>query len=445
MRSLIFGFAITAAACTLDVRDLDAFRETARGPEKLSALVRDRSRSPALRAEAALRLLDLERPGLDGQAMLLDDLRALGASERGALVPTLERGLLARMDTPVGATPDARAIRAKDLSVRLLPLFDDEARTPLGTSLVRWVGTDVERRADVGEFSLEAITAQVGNASAAPSAQSLRSSLRAKELARLTETVLRYGDKDTRAQAAAKMVEVERAYRAAPNKQAELTGYALPMLFKLVDTEVAQRRLVTIVADPRVSFEERERALEALQGHVGAADVSALAQVALDESAPMSLRSRALERLGETRAPDALKPLLTLVGSRTRALREAAFIRAIDVGGERAVSDVLNALPQHWTISYAKDEIERYAERLAQLPPTSYLVQTLGRKMYAYFWWQRVLGMRYVARRASVMEATWRLKLHVDDKKEITGDGWPGGYTVGREATNALNQVASRG
>jgi hypothetical protein len=436
--------ALCLSACTLDVRDLDAFRETARGPEKLSALVHDSSRPSALRAEAALRLLDLERPELDGRALLLEGLETLSEPERAALVPTLERGLSERMETPANLAPSARAVRAKDVAVRLLPMFPPPQRAELGAAVVRWIGVDVDRRADVGEFSLEQVTAQVGAASAAPSADSLRTDLQLKSLARLTDNVLRYGDKATRARAAAKLVDVERAYRGQPDKRAALDSYALPSLGKLVDTDAARQRLVAIACDPQLELGEREKALDLLVGHVGAADVPALAQVALDDSAPFSLRTRALARLGETRSPDALKPLMTLVGARNRSLREPAFGYALEVGGERAVSDLLAALPQHWNVSYAKDELDAYSEQLAKLPPTPYLVTTLGRKMYAYFWWQRVLGIRYVARRASVVEAKWRLKLHENDTKEIAGDGWPGGWNISREVHLGLAQVDKR-
>jgi hypothetical protein len=435
---------LALSACTLDTGDLDAFRETARGPEKLSALVHDPSREASLRAEAALRLLDLERPELDGRALLFEALKSLSPDERAALVPTLEKGLIERMRTPEGKPPDARAVRAKDVAVRLLAVMPPAPRAALGTAVVSWMAADVERRADLGEFPLEAVSAQVGAASAGPSADSLRANLQLKSLSRLTENVLRYGDKDTRARAATKLVELERAYRAQPEKKAALDAYALPTLGKLVDTGVARQRLVEIAADPGLGLQERERALDLLAGNVSAHDVPALSGVALDDSAPFGLRARALARLGETHSPDALKSLLGLVASRNRALREPAFGYALEVGGERAVADLLAALPQHWNVSYAKDEIDGYSEKLAKLPPTSYLVTTLGRKMYAYFWWQRVLGIRYVARRATVIEAGWRLKLHVDDKKEITGEGWPANWTIGREVAAGLALVDKR-
>jgi hypothetical protein len=296
----------------------------------------------------------------------------------------------------------------------------------------------------VGEFALEAITARVGPASAEPSAESLSAQLTPKSFARLTDTVAKYASPSTRTAAAAKIVAVEQAYRSTPNREAALAEYALPALGRFVDTAGARARLVSIAADTRIQLAQRSLALELVRGHVGAEDVEVLSTIALDESAPLELRLRALDRIGDTRAQQALPGLLTLSGSRSRELRQPASELAITIGGERSVSDVLNAMPQHWNVNYAKSEIEAYVAAVQKLPTTSFLVTTLGRKLYAYNWWPRVIAIRFLASRASVMEATWRLKLHVDDPKEITGDEWPPAWTVGREVANGLKQLAAR-
>jgi hypothetical protein len=436
--------ALALTGCALEARDLDAFRHTAAGPEKLHAVLRDASRPTHLRAEAALRLLDLERSDVDGRALLFASLEELSPAARNALAPTLERGLTNRMKTPVGTPPSARAVRAKDTGVRLLPLLESPARAALGGAIVRWVGGDLEHRADVGEYPLEAITARVGTASALPSADGLRPELAPKSFARLADTVAKYADPTTRSVAAAKIVEVEQAYRNAPKYERALTEYALPALGRFVDTVDARGRLVAIGADASIETAQRMLALELVRGHVSVRDVPPLSKVALDEAAPLELRLRALERLGETGAPDTLPCLLALAASRQRALRQPAVELAIAIGGESRISDVLNALPQHWNVNYAKSEIDAYATAAQKLAPTNALVTTFGRKLYAYNWWPRVIGIRYLATRATMAEATWRLKLHVDDANPIVGDEWPGGWTVGREATSALKAIAAR-
>jgi hypothetical protein len=443
-RSTAGLLAVALAGCTLERSDLDAFRETARGPEKLSAVLHDGSRPYGLRAEAALRLLDLERADVDGRALLFAGLARLDEPARRALAPTFERGLSARMFTPEGSPPSPSAVRAKDIGVRMLPMLDPGARAALGSALLRWVGQDLEHRADCGEFSLEAITERVGAASAGPSTESLRPSLGPKALTRLTDAVAKHADAATRAMAAAKVVLVERAYRDSPAHARDLESFALPALGRFVDTDKARERLVAIAADASITEAQRKLALELTRGHVTAGDVPALSKLALDEGAPLELRLLAIERLGETSADEALPTFLSLVTHHTRALRQPAVELAIVRGGERSLPEIFAALPQSFRVTYARSEIEAYAARTESLHPTSTLVTFMGRKLYAYFWWQNVLAVRYLSQRATVAEATWRLKLHTEDQKEILGEGWPPAWTVGREASQGLRALGAR-
>ena len=431
--------------CALESSDLDAFRETATGPQKLQAVLRDGTRNRALRAEAALRLVDLDRPDVDGRALLLAGLRATDAQGRRALAPTFSAGLLARMRTPAGVAPAKEAVRAKDLGVELLALLAPEDEEQLGIALLGWIGEDVERRADCGRFSLETIAAKVGGASALPSAESMRPGLAPRSLARLTKTVEAHADARMRTTAAAKIVEVERSYRVHPGSEGDLLTHALPALGRFADSAPARARLVEIAATSALSEAERTLALELLEGHTTANELAALAPIALDASAPLGLRERALARLGETRANATLPTLLALASERHhRTLRQPATELAIELGGERALNDIFRALPSHWNATYAKSEIEAYARRVQQLAPTPYLVALLGKRLYSPFWWVRVIGLRYLAERAHPLDATWRIRLQVDDKQEILGEGWPPKWTVGREALAALQAIAAR-
>ncbi|MDB4988599.1 MAG: hypothetical protein JWN04_3777 [Myxococcaceae bacterium] len=435
---------LSSAGCTLERADLDAFRDTARGPEKLSAVLHDPSRSGMLRAEAALRLLDLERSDVDGRALLFSGLEQLDEKARRALVPTLERGLTERMQTRDGAVPSATAVRAKDVGVRMLTMLEPPARAALGASLLRWVGRDLDRRADCGEFSLEAITERVGAASAVASADSLRPSVSPASLKRLTAAVDKHADAATRASAAAKVVAVEQAYRASPARAKDLSDYALPALGTFVDTEGARHRLLALAVDSSVDIGQRKLALELTEGHVSAVDVPLLSKLALDESASLELRLTAISRLGETGSHDALPTLVLLAADHTRALRQPAVELAIELGGERGLNEVLNALPQSWKVQYSKDELDAYVEQACKLPHTSALITFMGRKLYAYPWWLNVIAVRYLAKRATIAEATWRFKLHENDTKEVIGEGFGPAWTVGREVKLGLSTLAAR-
>jgi HEAT repeat protein len=223
-----------------------------------------------------------------------------------------------------------------------------------------------------------------------------------------------------------------------------LIAHALPALGRLIDTDAARTRLVTIAADPSVALAERALALSLLEKHVTATDIAALATLLLDDAQPLELREQALKRIGETHAKEALPTLLSLVPLRQRSLRQPATELAVELGGERTLPAIFRALPSHWNVNYAKSELEAYAARVERLPQSGYLVALLGGKLYSIFWWNRVIALRYFANRADPVEATWRLRLQLDDKQEIIGEGWPPKWTVGREATAALRTLAAR-
>ena len=169
------------------------------------------------------------------------------------------------------------------------------------------------------------------------------------------------------------------------------------------------------------------------------------APVVLDESAQLELRELALARLADTRSSEALPTLIALIGERHhRSLRQPATELAIALGGERVLQTVFRTLPSHWNVTYPKSELEAYAAEVERLPPTPYIVTLLGKKLYSPFWWNRVIALRYLANRANPLDATWRLRLHVDDKQEVIGEGWPEKWTIGREAMQGLRTIAER-
>ena len=80
---------------------------------------------------------------------------------RREIVPTFRSGLVSRMRTEQYEKPAEAAVRAKDAGVELLAMLGESERVLLGGELLRWVVADVEQRADVGMYSLEAIAERV--------------------------------------------------------------------------------------------------------------------------------------------------------------------------------------------------------------------------------------------------------------------------------------------
>jgi hypothetical protein len=448
---LILG---TLSACSIDARDLAAFRQTASGPDKLRAVVRSVDRAPALRALAALQLLDLPRKDVDGRALLLEELNGLEARQRLLIVPAFKQGLVTRMRTTPGIAPAGEALRAKDAAVKLLPLLGESERTPLGAELLDWIAEDVPRRADAGEASLEAVAAMLGPRSASVLIGALRESHAAESVARIAALLHRHAAPEQRARAAERVIELEKAYRArAPAEgtsaagllaERELSRSFLPALGHFTDQPAARARLVQIARAEEISSTQRKQALELLRGRVGGAELSALLELAQRPAAPREVRLAAVARVGETHNRDALPGLLIVLANRDDAeLRMHAGELVLEMGGADALASFFRSLPSAWDMPFEKREIDAYGAHLARLSGDPAVVQLLGNKLHTSFWYNKVLALRYFAQRAQA-EDIWRIRQFVYDPQPVFGAGWPKGHTVGLEAESALAQASER-
>jgi hypothetical protein len=439
----------TLGACSLDSRDLAAFQHSASGPEKLRAILQSSDRQGPLRAEAALRLLDLPRPDIDGRGLLFSELNKLDAAGKRAILPAFKDGLSRRMHTQKGAVPSAEAIRAKDAGAWLLGLLESRERALLGSELLHFLAEDVARRADAGELSLEEIARRIGPGSAETLVSELNGSMDAAALARLASLIDQHALPEQRPLAATRLVELERGYRAhqTDNSAAlatELKDLVLPSLGRFADQATVRSRLLEIAASADIDEPQRRFALSLLARHCGEAELARLLALAQHETAPAELRVLALTRVGEVGSRTALPVLLVMLTDRkNHGLRQRAGELSLALGGHEAAASFFRNLPTGWGMSYDKPEIDGYIEQLVKLPPDTALLLLLGEKLHSSFWWNRVMALRYFASRGTA-EDVWRIRQHVHDILPMIAAGYPRGHTVGLEAENALAMAIER-
>jgi hypothetical protein len=473
--ALVCGvLAGSLASCSLEERDLAAFENTATGPEKLRAVLTDKARPSRLRADAALHLLDLERPELNGREALFADLKRLPTRARNEIVPVFQTGLMKRMLTGVDKAPQPSALHAKDAGVELLPLLGQREREQLGSDLLGWIVEDLDLRADEGVYSLEVVAERLGPAAVGPMIDALGVNLSPKNLRRVVQIIDGRADAPQRARAAVRLVQVEQDYRSprqrrtieaqlkregnfAARTEASLVDAQidsrrdeairkclLPALGRFSDQPAARARLVQIAEQASFDESDRAQAFTLLQGRVDEAQVPALVRIALDDKTPLSLRELALERAGETRSRELLPSLLVLTTDHLhQGLRQKAAELLLEVGGPSSLQAFFRALPRQWNMDYPKSEIEAYSERVSRFPATFSLLLVLGEKLHSVYWWNRVIALRYFAARGTAEDA-WRIRQHLHDTNPITGPGWPAEYTVGHEAEGALALALER-
>jgi len=436
--------SLAPSACTLTDRDLAAFEQTAMGPDKLRAVLADTHRDDALRAQAALRLLDLPRSDVDGRTLLFSELSRLSPEARSSIVPTFSEGLVARMRTADGNVPSQRAVDAKDAGVTLLAMLDGEARAALGRVLLAFLARDVARRADLGQHPLEDVVKRVGPAGVSTLVEALRPELPTESLARLASLIDAHAPPATRAFAGRALADGERV-RAVRSElpNAEHTAL-LRMLGRFRDEGAVRARLVEVARDAARPEAARLEALSLLESHVGDDELPDLLALATDAAAPLDVRIAATTRAGETRSHKALPGLLALLADREHAsLRRRAGELVLEMGVPESVSAFFRALPSAWDMRFDKAELDAYAERLVTFPREQPLVVLLTEKLMSSFWWNRLLALRYFAVRGETPDL-WRIHQHLDDTHLVLGDGFPKAYTVGQEAALALAAAGER-
>jgi hypothetical protein len=437
------------AGCSLDSRDLAAFQHSASGPEKLRAILESRDRAGPLRAEAALRLLDLQRTDVDGRGLLFAELNRLDAASKRAILPALKDGLSVRMHTPRGQAPSATAIRAKDAGAKLLSLLATQERALLGNELLHVLAEDVPRRANMGELSLEQIADKIGPESAKTLVSELDGKLDAGSLARLSALIDKHADAAQRALAASRLVELERNYRARQGDDStalaqDLKARVLPSLGRFTDQPSVRARFIEIASTDSIEPSQRHYALELLASRCTESELTPLLALAQQETAPAELRVLALSRAGEVGNRRALPVMLILLTDRkNHALRRRAGELSLALGGTEAALSFFRNLPTGWGMNYSKQEIDAYVEQLATLRADTQLLLLLGEKLHSSFWWNRVMALRYFASRGTA-EDIWRIRQHVHDLIPIIAPGYPRGHSVGLEAESALAMAIER-
>lgn len=433
--SLWLLFALLTG-CELTERDLAAFQSTATGPSKIRAVLEDGSRDPALRARAAMLLLDLERHDVRGPELLQKELESLETDSRTKLATPLARTLLARMQTDLGKKPSERALRSKHAAEDALDLLSAKERAALGDQLLRFMVRDIDNRANDGARSLEALAARLGTEATAALLDGLRSDLPITNIVRLARLLDQHASKDARAACAAKLLDI-----------AQHLGVPQPMLPALglfADQKSVRERLIATAQDGSRATSARAEALTLLARRTTASELLPLLGLALDDDEPLSLRELAVTRAGETGSSEALPGLLLLTSDRSHArLRSLSGEQVLELGGEKMLSAFFRALPHSWDVPYSRDEIDAYSKHIDKLAPNTALLMLMGEKLHSSLWWPRVIALRYFAAQGA-FEDLWRIRKHIADTAPIVGDGWPRGYTVGQEAERCVNALNER-
>ncbi|MCB9630282.1 MAG: hypothetical protein H6725_23140 [Sandaracinaceae bacterium] len=502
-RSLLTVLALSALlGCKVNSDDIDYWRRTVKGPRKIVAVLLSDHYSLELRTDAATALVEMERNDVEGLALLQRALEELQRQDP-ALPPQIVAGMTPRLlelmtETPAGHNedqgPPPMQVRAKDAAYLLLTHAQGETHTTLVNGVVDWYVRDFVGRSLAGNYSVEQIVRSVGAPAASRLVNALSSRMPQQAMVKIAELVAQLGDAATKTRGAERLVAIEREIEgeaffdwlkgelrrqmtadgstldparleaaAHMNRENWITDGILAAMKHLASERTISTRLMEIAvavpsAETPAPFIEalnarRRKALQALEGNVGEAQLEALLNIALDVSPTndIGVRDDAFDRVGDIRSMAAvprLWPLLATVDNDDTAkrLRWRAGELILSIGGASIVNEFLTRLPSTPAdIEYEPEELEGYAQRMSQMSEAP--MEVLTRQLTAAQWWNRVIALRFIERRGTQADVRV-LEGRITDRTPTVGDHWADGQppadTVGKVAEAALRGLRER-
>ncbi|MFH1438131.1 MAG: hypothetical protein ABIJ56_20650 [Pseudomonadota bacterium] len=203
---LTIAAAVFAWGCKVTSSDIEKWKKTQKGPEKLAAVMLDDRYSTQMRAEAAWALAEIEQWDKYDKA-----LKAVDGSARGriveVLVPILTDGI--REGNAPPSPPIASQVSAKDALFVVLPHASGAEKTKAEEALVEWCVSDFNGRFFAGRYSIEVMLLGIGE----PAGTAVAGLLKPEFLAydKVSEILLKIGSGEARELAGKNIVEIAKA------------------------------------------------------------------------------------------------------------------------------------------------------------------------------------------------------------------------------------------
>ena len=173
-----------------------------------------------LRTQAALAMVEMERPDIEGVAELQRALKQADSKTRSEIIHRMVPGLIALMrgDSAAAAkqegeesnAPTAEQVRAKDAAYLLISQADEPDRQQLISAVMNWYMADFNGRSLVGDYSAEQVVRSLGAAAASRLVDAFDAHMPQVALVKTAEIVSDMGDAKAKQQAATRVIAIEK-------------------------------------------------------------------------------------------------------------------------------------------------------------------------------------------------------------------------------------------
>ncbi|MGF1466095.1 MAG: hypothetical protein ACFCGT_08165 [Sandaracinaceae bacterium] len=475
---------LALVGCKVTPENIDYWTGTVKGPGKIVAVLTHDKYEDELRVHAGLALVRMDpRQEINGVTELEEALNRLDEGTQARIVDGMAPELIRMMsgaDVPQGE--DERRVsplqeRAKDAAFLVIDSASEgEVQRELLEAIINWYAQDFDARNLEGMFSAEVVVRQFGAPAAGQLVNALNAHLNQLSLVKIAELVADLGTAEAKAEAARRLVEIEREMEGAAfaqwlrgrleaqypdaepervnrgveiNRESHLTDGLLPAMKSLNDQRLVQDRLLELARRPETEepiLSRRVAALQAMEGSVRPEQVDALLTLALDDDTPPRVSDYAFDRVADSRDARIVTRLWPTFGDTDDwRMRWRVGSLILTLGGSDVVQPFFERMDDE---TYAHEELYGYAERLAQMrpPPTALMNARLGSDK----WHDRVVALYFWSRQAERADIPRLEALTGDDARTAGPEGPNGSWaaqelpSVGKVAEQVVAQVRQR-
>jgi hypothetical protein len=407
--------------------NIQLWKTTQKGPEKLRETLSDHGVPARLRAEAAVALVDI------GQAEVIDTtFSAMPADDRAEIAKTFQPLCEVAMKDP---SPDkALAYRDALYSLRQFTPPDDQKR--IDAALLPALEADLRTgHLRQGRHSVDKMLTAIGAESGAMLARVLAEP--DASFPQAADLLGKIGDPEAREKGAAALlarVEADKREKSAKKKQPE------GALFKALGA-LGGPTAVKVLEDRSVGANKDEAAfaVRALQERRDPAVLPFALKVAADPKANKIIRDEMFGVIETIGGLDAQRGLLEIISSeKEEIVRYRAFESALTAGKLEAIVPALEAFPA--AASYKKVDVDdllvKLIEKMGQPARPALLKALASRAPLARM--TAVLTLEQIGRASDAPT----LEKLADDSTQVKG--FPAGDTVGKEAARVAEVVKKK-
>jgi HEAT repeat protein len=428
LSAILLAVALAGGCSKASSDNIQLWKTTEHGPEKLHETLADHGTPPRLRAEAAVALVDI------GRADEVDTtFQALPSDDRAEIFKNLEPLYEVAMKDP----SPTKALEARDglYSLRQFVTPDDQKR--IDAALLPALESDLKAgKLKQGRHSIDKMLTAIGSDAGAMLARVLAEP--DAQFAQAADLLGKIGDADAREKGGAALVARAKAEKPkAGAKAGKNEDEAILKALGTVGGPSAVKYLEEKVLSP--NKDEAALAVRALMERRDPSVLPFAIKVASDPKGDKIVRDEMFGVIESIGGLEAQRGLLGIISSdKEEIVRYRAFESAITAGKSEAIQPALEAFPA--AVAYKKVDVDdllvKLIEKLGQ-PARPALVKTLGSSAPL----ARMTALMSLEQVGKAPDAPAVEKLSGDS---TSVKGFPAGESIGKEATRVAEVLKKK-